>query len=128
MRLLLDTHLLIWTAGFSSRLSPTARELIEDRSNTLHFSSASIWEITIKAAKGLQDFQVDPAAIWLGLLANAYVEVPVSSRHSIAVRDLPAIHKDPFDRILLAQAQVEELTLLTIDSQIARYPGSILKV
>ena len=128
MRLLLDTHLLIWSAGFSSRLSATAKRLIADDSNTLHFSSASIWEIAIKAAKGVAEFEVDPQQILRGLVANDYVEVAVLSSHAVAVGQLPQIHKDPFDRILLAQCAVEQLTLVTMDTQLSRYPGAIVRV
>jgi PIN domain nuclease of toxin-antitoxin system len=128
VKLLLDSHLLIWTAAGSGRLSKRALALLNDEENELFFSSASLWEITIKAAAGRQDFQVDPRLLLRNLLDNGYIELPVTSRHGIAVLGLPSLHKDPFDRLLIAQAIVEGITLLTVDTTIANYPGPIRKV
>jgi PIN domain nuclease of toxin-antitoxin system len=128
VKLLLDSHLLIWTAAGSGRVPKRAVPLLNDSENELFFSSASLWEITIKAATGRQDFQVDPRLLLRNLLDNGYVELPVTSRHGIAVFGLPNLHKDPFDRLLIAQAIVEGITLLTVDTTVAKYPGPIRKV
>jgi PIN domain nuclease of toxin-antitoxin system len=128
MRLLIDTHLLLWSAGQSARLSPRARSLIGDPDNELLFSAASLWEITIKAGLGRRDFRVDPARLRRGLLNNGYRELAVTGEHAVAVAGLPTIHKDPFDRLLLAQSIVEDVTLLTSDAVMAQYPASVRQV
>ena len=128
MKLLLDTHLLLWAAGEPKRLSASARELINDTGNELLFSPASLWEIAIKRGLGRRDFQADARLLRRGLLDNGYSELPIGSDHVIAIEDLPPIHKDPFDRVLVAQATVEGIALLTIDPLVARYPGPIRKV
>ena len=128
MKLLLDTHLLLWAAGDPDRLSPKATSLVEDPENHLLFSSASLWEVAIKASLGRDDFDVDPRMLRRGLLDNGYAELPVSSLHAVSIDSLPDLHKDPFDRLLLAQAICEGITLLTSDARLARYPGPITKV
>lgn len=128
MKLLLDTHLLLWAAGQPRRLSKTARTLIEDAGNELVFSAASLWEITIKCSLGREDFHVDPRLLRRGLLDNAYQELPITSQHAVAVDALPAIHRDPFDRLLISQASLEGMLLLTRDAIVARYPGPIQAV
>ncbi|THF64948.1 type II toxin-antitoxin system VapC family toxin [Pseudothauera nasutitermitis] len=128
MKLLLDTHLLLWAAGMPERLSDAARTLIEAADNEPCFSAASLWEITIKRGLGRADFQADPRLLRRGLLDNGYTELPILSEHAIAVDVLPPIHKDPFDRILVAQANTEGILLLTADALVARYPGAIQKV
>ena len=128
MKLLLDTHLLLWAAGTPDLLSRTARRLLNDSDNNLLFSSASLWEVTIKRGLGRADFQVDPRLLRRGLLDNDYAELAVTSEHAIAVDSLPPIHKDPFDRILLAQAIAEGITLLTSDPVVAQYPGAVRRV
>ncbi len=128
MKLLLDTHLLLWTAEGPRRLSKIARSLIGSPDNELFFSAANIWEIAIKRGLGRTDFQVDTRLLRRGLLDNGYIELPISSEHTIAVEGLPAIHKDPFDRILIGQATVEGITLLTVDPLVAKYPGPVRKV
>ncbi|MEO8461237.1 MAG: type II toxin-antitoxin system VapC family toxin [Dokdonella sp.] len=128
MKLLLDTHLLLWAAGQTKRLPASVRKLLADADNALLFSAASLWEITIKCALGRADFQVDARVLRRGLLDNGYVELPIRSDHAVALDSLPPIHKDPFDRMLVAQATVEGITLLTSDPVIARYPGPIRKV
>ena len=102
MNLLLDTHLLLWAAGNPEQLPKTAKKLIEDSDNSLCFSAASIWEISIKRSLGRTDFSVDPRLFRRGLLDNGYLEIPVTSEHAITVDSLPVHHKDPFDRILIA--------------------------
>ncbi|MBU6512814.1 MAG: type II toxin-antitoxin system VapC family toxin [Betaproteobacteria bacterium] len=125
MKLLLDTHLLLWAAGQPERLPAAALELIEDASNELCFSPASLWEIAIKRGLGRADFRADPRLIWRGLLDAGYNELPITSAHATAVDGLPALHKDPFDRMLVAQALVEGVVLLTADPVVASYPGPI---
>lgn len=125
MRLLLDTHLLLWAAGEPDRLSARARTLMEDPGNDLVFSAASLWEITIKTRLGRADFQVDPHLLRRGLIENGYEELPIISQHALAVGQLPDVHRDPFDRILVAQATVEGLLLLTHDPLVKAYPGPI---
>ena len=125
MTLLLDTHVLLWAAGASPRLSEDARALLEDPGTELVFSAASIWEVAIKNGLGREEFGVDPRLLRRGLLENGYVELPVTGAHAAAVDLLPPIHTDPFDRILIAQAQIEGITLLTADEVVTRYPGPI---
>ena len=128
MKLLLDTHLLLWAAGHAERLSNAAIELIERPDNDLWFSVASLWELVIKRGLGRKDFRVDPRLLRRGLLENGYSELPIASEHAIAVEALPMIHRDPFDRMLIAQAMHEGLTLLTSDRSVAQSPGSIRMV
>ena len=128
MKLLLDTHLLLWAAGEPKRLPAAARKLINDSRNELLFSAASLWEIIIKCGLGREDFRVDPRLLRRRLLTNGYVELAVGGDHALAVSGLPPIHKDPFDRMLIAQSMVESVTLLTSDPLMAKYPGSIRKV
>lgn len=128
MKLLLDTHLLLWAAGEPRRLPDQARALIRDLSNELMFSAASLWEIAIKCRLGRDDFRVDPRLLRRALLDNGYGELPITSAHAVAVDSLPSIHKDPFDRILVAQATVEGVPLLTVDPVVARYRGPVRKV
>ena len=128
MKLLLDTHLLLWAAGTPERLSARARAMIDRPDAEPMVSAASLWEVVIKAGLGREDFQVDAAILRRGLLEHGYAELPVSGAHATAVARLPHIHKNPFDRILVAQAQLEGITLLTTDAIVARYPGPILNV
>ena len=125
MKLLLDTHLLLWAAGEPNRLSAKARSLIDSVDNELLFSAASLWELVIKRGSGRDDFQVDTRLLRRGLLDNGYGELPIVSDHIVAIESLPPIHKDPFDRVLVAQATIEGITLLTTDSLVAQYPGPI---
>ena len=128
MKLLLDTHLLLWAAGEPKRLSKQARTLIDNLDNELLFSAASLWEVAIKRGLGREDFKVDARLLRRGLLDNGYSELPIISDHVVATESLPLIHKDPFDRVLVAQATVEGVTLLTTDSLVAQYPGPIKTV
>lgn len=128
MKLLLDTHLLLWAAGQPNRLSKATRKLIDNPVNQLLFSAASIWEVAIKRGLGRSDFQADPRLLRRGLLDNGYTELPIRSDHVVAIDSLPPIHKDPFDRLLVAQVTVEGITLLTADSVVAQYPGPVRMV
>ncbi|TQF00168.1 MAG: type II toxin-antitoxin system VapC family toxin [Spiribacter salinus] len=125
MHLLLDTHVLLWAAGMPERLSSEATALIQDPCNRLLFSAASLWEITIKQELGRSDFRVDAAVLRRGLIENGYDELSIDGKHALAVSQLPHIHKDPFDRILAAQAAYEGVLLLTADETLARYPCPI---
>src|ERR1700733_4387730 len=107
MKLLVDTHILLWMTGVSHRLPPTAREMIEDASNVVFFSAASIWEVAINAGRGLDGFSVDARKLRSNLIGNEYRELPIRGEHALGVANLPDIHKDPFDRIMIAQSFVE---------------------
>jgi PIN domain nuclease of toxin-antitoxin system len=128
MKLLLDTHLLLWAAGEPDKLSDEALRLIEAPDNELLFSAASLWEIAIKSSLGRTDFTADARVLRRGLLDNGYNELPVVGEHAVAIVGLPAIHKDPFDRILIAQAMIEGIMLLTGDAIVAQYAGPIRKI
>ena len=128
MRLLLDTHLLLWAAGQPDRLSAEAQNLLQDAAHDLMFSVASLWEITIKRGLGRADFRVEPRVLRRGLRDHGYGELPITADHALAVEMLPAIHRDPFDRILVAQVMIEGITLLTSDPLVAAYPASIRRV
>jgi PIN domain nuclease of toxin-antitoxin system len=128
VKLLLDTHLLLWAAGWPDRLSPTARRLLDEPRNELLFSAASLWEIAIKSTLGRDDFRVEPRVLRRALLDNGYVELSITSQHAVSIDGLPQLHKDPFDRLLLAQALTEGITLLTSDARLARYAGPVRKV
>lgn len=125
MKLLLDTHLLLWASLDPDKLSDRLVALLVADDNELFFSAASLWEITIKSGLERADFKVDPRVMRRGLLDNGYSELVVTSEHAVAVFSLPPIHKDPFDRILVAQAIVEGITLLTTDAILQQYPGPI---
>lgn len=134
MKFLLDTHLLLWAAGAGENASglgvlPEAAEaLILDTANELFFSAASIWEVAIKAGLGRVDFKADANVLRRGLLDNGYLELAINSAHAAAVSHLPPLHKDPFDRLLIAQATVEGLVLMTSDAIVASYPGPVQAV
>jgi PIN domain nuclease of toxin-antitoxin system len=128
VKLLLDTQLLLWAAGQPDRLSAAARKHVRDPHNELLFSAVSVWEVAIKNGLGRSDFRVEPRVLRRGLLDNGYVELPITSEHAVNVDALPPLHKDPFDRLLIAQALVEGITLLTADAQLARYRGPVRKV
>ncbi|QND62351.1 type II toxin-antitoxin system VapC family toxin (plasmid) [Mesorhizobium sp. AR02] len=128
MKLLLDTHLLLWAAGEPDKLPPAALAEIENADNDLTFSAASLWEIAIKRGLGRADFTVDARLLRRALIDNGYYELPITSEHAIAVEGLPPIHKDPFDRILIAQSIVEGITLLTVDDLVAQYPAPIRRL
>jgi PIN domain nuclease of toxin-antitoxin system len=128
MKLLLDTHVLLWAAGQPDRLPAAARALLDDPGNELMFSAASLWEVAIKCGLGRDDFQLDARLLRRGLLDNGYRELPITSEHAVAIDGLPAIHKDPFDRLLVAQSMVEGIVLLTVDPLVAQYPAPVQRV
>jgi PIN domain nuclease of toxin-antitoxin system len=125
MRLLLDTHVLLWTIAESRRLPAAARALIGEPDNELTFSSVSLWEVAIKARRGRDDFRIDVSSLRRSLFDNDYVELTITGAHAVALGGLPPIHRDPFDRMLVAQAIVEGLTLVTSDPAVAKYRGPI---
>jgi PIN domain nuclease of toxin-antitoxin system len=124
MKLLLDTHILIWAAA--GTLPQEAVPFIANAGNVLLFSPASIWETVIKKGIGRADFQIDPFALYRGLLDSMYIELAITSRHVLAVGSLPYMHKYPFDRLLIAQSRVEGITLLTADATVAQYKDVII--
>ena len=128
MHLLLDTHILLWAAADSPRLPQQARDLLLDPDYQLAYSVASLWEITIKRGLDRSDFRVEPSVLRRELLEHGYEELAIRGAHVLAVGSLPDLHKDPFDRMLIAQAGVEGYTLLTSDHQLAQYPGPIRTV
>lgn len=121
MILLLDTHVLLWAAYEPGRLSEAARAAIEDASNQPWFSAASIWEVAIKASLGRRDFTIDAQVLRRALLESGYVELPISGAHAAATASLARVHDDPFDRMLVAQARTEGVSLLTADDSVAAY-------
>lgn len=126
MRYLLDTHTFLWWIADDPRLSSTARLIIRDAENQILFSAASAWEIAIKAQLGRLDFVHDPSELIPRLIAeNALLGLPIEVSHALQVLKLPLPHRDPFDRILVAQAQVERLPILTADPLIAQYDVAI---
>lgn len=125
MKLLLDTHVLLWAAA-GEGLSSSASDMISDPSNEPWFSAASMWEVAIKAALGRADFRADASVFRRALLDNGYQELAISGAHAAAVATLPDLHRDPFDRLLVAQAISEGITLLTADQAVLAYPGPIV--
>ena len=128
MNYLVDTHLLLWATILPEKLSKSARQRLEGASTSPWFSTASIWETAIKRGLGRSDFDVEPRRLRRALLDSGWSELAISSEHAAAVHELPPLHKDPFDRMLLAQARTEGFTLLTSDKLVAQYPGSVQKV
>ena len=121
MRILLDTHLVLWSVAHSRRLPREARALILDEVNEVFYSAASVWEVAIKSALRRRDFRADPSVLVRALAQSGFSELPVTAAHAARVAGLPAIHRDPFDRLLVAQSLAEPMTLLTNDAALARY-------
>jgi PIN domain nuclease of toxin-antitoxin system len=126
MKLLLDTQMLIWATFCSAKLPDQARQLIVDRDNDIFFSPASLWETAIKNSRNRLDFQVEARILRSRLLDCGYQEMPITGIHAIAVSDLPLLHKDPFDRLLLAQAKTEGFSLMTTDATLEAYPAPVI--
>lgn len=122
---LLDTQLLLWVSGESQKLSRKAEEIILDASVSLYYSPISLWEIAIKTALNRSDFYVDLELLVKVLEESQYFELSVTREHALGVAQLPPIHRDPFDRMLIAQATVEHFMLLTTDGRLGDYPGPI---
>lgn len=125
MRILLDTHVLLWAVGNSDRLTVAARKWLEDSNNEVFFSAASLWEIALKAALGREDFRIDPAQVLEVMPETGFSELPVNAQHAVEVSRLPMIHKDPFDRLLVAQSKVEPMLLLTNDERLVSYSDNV---
>ncbi len=123
MTLLLDSHALIWALLAPEKLAPQARQAIEDGTNAVFFSAASIWEIAIKSSK--RSLPIDDA-FWQTAFELNFVELPVRARHAWAVKSLPHLHGDPFDRVIVTQAQIEQMTLVTRDRFLGAYNVNIL--
>jgi PIN domain nuclease of toxin-antitoxin system len=124
-RFLVDTQLLLWNVYGSRKLPPRVARLFRDGRHQFHFSAASLWEISIKAARGRADFDVDAGQVREALEENGFIELPIAADHAVALSSLPPIHADPFDRMLVAQAIVEPMALITSDARLASYPGTI---
>ena len=118
MRLLLDTHLFLWAVAGSPQLRPAARRMIE-AADRVYVSAASLWEIAIKARLG--KIQADPGELVAAIDASGYVELPITAAHAAAVAQLPLHHRDPFDRLLIAQCMSEPLRFLTPDGILSQY-------
>lgn len=121
MRLLLDTHVLLWSLGDPARLDAQTRAVLEDNANQVLFSAASIWEIAIKAGLGRADFGVRPEDITQAAREAGFQELPVHAEAAARVADLPMLHRDPFDRLLVAQALTEPARLITADPVLLSY-------
>jgi PIN domain nuclease of toxin-antitoxin system len=128
MNYLVDTNVLIWMSMQSSRLSKEIAGILESPDNTILFSAISILEVAIKLSLRKADFNIDPSRLRLRLIAEGYRELPVTGAHAVRVLDLPLIHRDPFDRLLIAQALSEDLVLMTADHVVADYPVQHLRV
>ena len=124
MKLLLDTHILLWGAVEPESFPTLAVSLIENPDNEVVFSAVSLWEIAIKTGRGRDDFRIDAGQFRRSLLDNGYLEIPVTGVHAAAVANLPLLHKDPFDRMLVAQAISEGLTLVTVRPGHREIPGT----
>lgn len=124
--LLLDTQILLWAAFEPARLRPATRKLLVQREQAVLFSHVSLWEVAIKASLGRADFQVDTASLHKGLLNAGFVDLAIQPQHLFVLASLPWHHRDPFDRLLVAQAQVEALSLLSSDATLRRY-GRVVK-
>jgi len=125
--LLLDTHLVLWAAFEPERLSPRAARALASREVPLAFSLATLWEVAIKTSLGRPDFAVDPALLHRALLAEGFVELAIKAPHVLRVATLPWVHRDPFDRLLMAQAIEDGLTLPTADAALKPY-GRFVKL
>lgn len=130
MSLLLDTHVALWAVGDSPRLKSSAKAEIAAHEGGVAVSVASLWEIAIKHANetSRKTMPVSAREAHDAFAAAGFAILPIAAAHALAVQDLPTIHKDPFDRILVAQARAEGLTLLTSDATVAKYPGDVRKV
>jgi PIN domain nuclease of toxin-antitoxin system len=128
LRLLLDTHVLLWALIEPKRLSAEFQALLENPDHEVLFSAASIWEMSIKAALGRADFQVSPATIVEAAQATGFIELPVHAAAALKVAALPHHHRDPFDRLLVAQAMTEPAALYTADAQLRAYSELVVRI
>jgi PIN domain nuclease of toxin-antitoxin system len=123
---LFDTHVLLWALGEPEHLTPEVRELVDQGAVGRSFSVASVWEIVIKSAQRRVDFNADAASVRNALLDSGFREIDITADHVLALRSLPRLHGDPFDRIMIAQANAEGLTFVTADAMLAKYPVRVL--
>ncbi|WP_280776451.1 type II toxin-antitoxin system VapC family toxin [Rhizobium sp. SG_E_25_P2] len=123
-----DTNILLWMMSSHPRLSQNHLNVLRSPANEIYFSATSIFEIAVKQQIGKFDFNVDAAEIRAALIERGYRELPVTGAHAVRVLDLPLIHRDPFDRLLIAQALSEDLVLMTADHVVADYPVQHLRV
>ncbi len=121
MRILLDTHLLLWAMAASQKLPRAVKSQLLDPGNEVYYSAASVWEIAIKRGLRRAQFRIDIDDLLNALRESGFLELPVDARHAAGVAHLPPIHKDPFDRLLVAQSMAEPMTLLTNDKIVAEY-------
>jgi PIN domain nuclease of toxin-antitoxin system len=127
MKVLLDTHAFIWWSTNDPQLSQTARDTIADPSNTILFSVVNAWEIIIKQGTGKLTLP-EPATTYIPsrIAANQFVTMPVNLSHILQVASLPDLHRDPFDRLLIAQSQTEQIPIITIDRYVVQYPIDVI--
>jgi PIN domain nuclease of toxin-antitoxin system len=128
LRILLDTHVLVWALDQPTRLPSDVREALESSENEVLFSVASIWELAIKSALGRPDFRYTPAEILESALETGFIEVPITSAAAVKVASLPLHHRDPFDRLLVAQAMIEPALLYTADPQLEPYSELVRRI
>ncbi len=128
MNILLDTHIALWAITDSPKLPKLARETIENLNTQIWISSASLWEIAIKHALGRGDMPISSAAAWRYFQLSGYQLLAIKAEHAVAVETLSAHHQDPFDRILIAQALIEPMRLVTHDALMAKYSDTIIYV
>jgi PIN domain nuclease of toxin-antitoxin system len=121
---LLDTHVLIWTLVDPDKVPESMQRTVQDAASRVWFSAASIWEIAIKHSLGKRDFAVEPETIWKAARATRFEELAVTAEQAIGVDALPWVHKDPFDRLLVAQARTSGMKLLSLDPEVNAYFSS----
>jgi PIN domain nuclease of toxin-antitoxin system len=127
VRILIDTQIFLWLFGFSKRISPNVRQLLKDPQNTIYFSAASAWEIAIKYGNGKLQLADEPKIFIPDRLKRANFNwLEINHEHTLEVAKLPQIHKDPFDRLLITQANIENLTLLSADSVFVKYAVKLI--
>lgn len=127
MQYLLDTHVLIWWITSDKRLSPKTKSLIRSQRNTLFWSAASSWEIAIKHALGRLEFSESPESLLASELGRNHIDtLDITNAHAFMAGSLPAHHKDPFDRMLVAQARIESLAIISNDSMLSHYEVDVL--
>jgi PIN domain nuclease of toxin-antitoxin system len=127
VRILVDTHLLLWAVASSRRLPKGARAFILDTANEVFYTAASLWEVASKSTLRRRDFKANPTVLVRALAQSGFSELPVTAAHAARVAGLPAIHRDPFDRLLVAESLAEPMTLLTNDAVLAGY-GPLVQV
>lgn len=128
MRLLLDTHAFLWAVSAPEKLSPRARRSIEDGSNQIYVSAATAWELAIKSRLGRLEPEVEDLerSVPEQIERHAFQPLPVQVRHALRVASLPDVHRDPFDRLLIAQAMLEGLAMVTADRELKRYAVKVV--